>query len=94
MLLRCAGLCELCGKPLRARVERHHRKRKREGGDSYHNVVLLHPECHSYVHLHPAHARELGLIVSVYGDPLDAPMLQWGRRWIKLHDDGSWEHVT
>lgn len=47
----------------------HHRQRRRDGGHAIVNLLDLCRACHAHAHAHPAEARELGLIVSVYEDP-------------------------
>lgn len=91
MLAARAGLrCEWCGDPLTQGVERHHRQRRRDGGDRLSNIVLLHPVCHQWLTAHPAKARERGLIVSVYvPDPSTVPLFWQNLRWVLLGDDGT-----
>lgn len=92
MLLRArAGdRCEACGHPLRGRAERHHRQRRRDGGDRLANLLLLSPECHAWVTTHPDEARRRGLIVSAYeDDPAAVPVLHRGRVWVLLGDGGE-----
>lgn len=85
---RAAGACERCGHEC-GPVERHHRKRRREGGDSLENLVVLGRECHREVHAHPELARREGFIVSVSRDPADVPV-HWRRReWVLFTDDGG-----
>jgi hypothetical protein len=82
------GRCAWCGKPLVNDGVRHHRKRRREGGDRYSNVVLLHDACHAHVHAHPEAARALGVICPLDHDPTDWPWFDGaGVGWL-LDDDG------
>lgn len=47
----------------------HHRRRQGRGGaDTRENVVAICNPCHTWVHDHPAQARQLGLLV-FEGDP-------------------------
>lgn len=85
---RAGGACERCGKEC-GPVERHHRKRKREGGDSLANVVMFGRPCHTYAHAHPVEARRYGWIVSAYADPAEVPILWRSREWMTLNDDGT-----
>lgn len=85
---RAGGRCDCCGRPLVA-VERHHRKRRRDGGDRLANVLLLLPECHRRWTVQPAQAQARGLIVPVHADPLEVPVLWHGKRLVLLGDDGS-----
>lgn len=93
LLRRARADCECCGQPLNGRVERHHRKRRRDGGDRLSNVVMLLPEHHTYVTTHPAWAEERGLIVWVEGDPETQPVWWQGKRWVLLDDDGGMTDV-
>lgn len=88
LMARAGGACERCGHEC-GPVERHHRKRKREGGDSLANLVMLGRPCHAFVHAHPVLARQEGFIVSVSRDPEDVP-LHWRRRdWVILTNEGT-----
>ena len=80
------GRCLRCGGP---GTDVHHRRRRREGGHGVANLILLCRTCHSWAHGHPARARDLGLIVSVYGpEPTDIPIQAWNG-WMNLTDDGG-----
>ena len=69
------GYCRACGKALGAAGVVHHRKLRSQGGtDDLGNLAVLHTDCHLAVHANPAAARDAGLIVSAYADPLDVPM--------------------
>lgn len=85
---RCHSRCEVCDRMLIGSAERHHRQRREVGGDRYANLILIHPECHTWVHAHPYEAREKGWIVSAYADPLSVPVFSLGRWWV-LDDEGS-----
>jgi hypothetical protein len=85
---RAAGSCERCGKEC-GPVQRHHRKRRREGGDSLENLVVLGAPCHREVHAHPVEARRTGFIVSMSREPLDIPILWHLREWVYLTPDGD-----
>ncbi len=72
--------------------ERHHRKRRRDGGDTLANIAYLcgGPQgCHSYVHTHPAEARKFGWIVSVTKEPDQTPMLVWDKTWVQFDNQGN-----
>jgi hypothetical protein len=91
---RCGGRCECCGKPLNNRAERHHRIRRRDGGDRLSNLLTLLPECHHYWTEHPAEARDRGIIVrSEVRFPSTVPVLWQGRRLVLLDDEGGWTLV-
>lgn len=66
--------CERCGRPLTAgvRAERHHRQRRRDGGDRLANLLLLcnsaPARCHQHVTEHPREAVANGWIVPATGD--------------------------
>lgn len=80
--------CECCGQPLRGRVERHHRARRRDGGDRLANLVYLLPEHHAWWTDHPEEARARGLVVSAWRDPAGVAVLT-GRGWVYLDDRGG-----
>lgn len=93
---RAGGACERCGHEC-GKANRHHRKRRREGGDSLSNIILVGSECHAEIHAHPELARREGFIVSVSRQPEDVP-IHWQRRsWRTLHNDGTatqlWEEL-
>lgn len=57
-----------CGQSFR--TEAHHRRIRSQGGeDSEENLILLCPEHHTWCHMNPAEAAELGLIVRDGDDP-------------------------
>lgn len=85
---RAAGACERCGHEC-GPVERHHRKRKREGGDSLANLVMVGRPCHAEIHAHPVEARRQGFIVSVSRNPAEVPVMWRRREWMQLDDDGN-----
>lgn len=84
---RSGGVCEWCGSP--NQLERHHRKRRRDGGETFSNIVVLCRDDHRWAHEHPVRAREVGLIVSVSRDPEQVPFLSRRREWVWLREDGS-----
>lgn len=93
LLVRCGHRCERCGQPLtRENMERHHRQRRRDGGDRLSNLLALHSRCHAYITEHPAEARANGWIVPVGEDPTEVtvvlPGLTGTARWY-LRDDGT-----
>lgn len=86
---RAQGRCEFCGE-LRDRgdTERHHRMRRRDGGDRLANILLLHRRCHAWITEHPEAATRGGWIVPTWDDVLAVPVLIRGRRYV-LTDDGD-----
>lgn len=61
-------LCQWCRVPGGA-LDPHHRYRRSQGGrDTMHHLVTVHRICHSYIHDHPAEARERGFLVSDEAD--------------------------
>ena len=90
--------CLNCGNSLEV-VEgsRHHRQRRRVGGHTPQNIVLLCGSgttgCHGFMHANPAQARAAGYIVSALAaiDPVDVPVFTWPNGWVRLNDDGSFE---
>lgn len=88
LAIRCRGGCEKCGTTF-GPFERHHRKRRRDGGDRFSNIVLLCRNCHTWVTEHPAESRRAGWMVSVSRDPAVVPFLRVGNEWVLLDDDGG-----
>lgn len=90
-LYRRSGLyCECCGKDTYGvQTERHHRQRRRDGGDRLSNLLLLRRECHQYWTEHPTEAKSRGIIVPPWTDPADTPVLLRGTSWSLLTDDGT-----
>jgi len=84
--MRCGGACWWCLRPLENSADRHHRQRKRDGGDSYANVILLHPRCHNMghgsVHGNPDEAKERGFIVPPWSDAVTAPIFARNNWWL------------
>lgn len=71
----------MCLQTLREPVERHHRKRRRDGGDCYENILALHRKCHAWVTEHPEEATTRGLIVPTWAEPLSVPVLVGEQAW-------------
>lgn len=92
MLTRSHGKCERCGHDItgETRVERHHRMRRRDGGDRLANLLLLHSSCHKWVTEHPEESVTEGWIVQANGslDPADIPVRISGYLW-HLDDVGG-----
>ena len=86
---RAGGRCECCGDPLTGPVERHHRVRRRDGGDRLSNLLVLLRTCHAYWTQHPEEARANGIILSVGQDPATCPVLVGDRDWMLLDDEGG-----
>lgn len=89
---RSRGLCERCGDAPPA--ERHHRKRRRDGGDVLSNLLFLCSTCHRTITDQPesvTRARALGYIVPALGiaEPDDYPVKLWGTTWVLLDDSGG-----
>jgi hypothetical protein len=87
-------MCERCGQSLNGRGERHHRQRRRDGGDRLANLLLICTTCHGEITDKPeseTHARRLGYIVPALGiaTPDTLPVLLWGDTWVLLDDDGT-----
>ena len=98
LLARCGFRCERCGHDLGDQLERHHRQRRRVGGDRLANLLALHPRCHAYITEHPEEARANGWIVDAEGiggvapNPAEVPVRLPGlggtALWL-LDDDGG-----
>ena len=98
LMLRSNGRCERCGHDLTngyRPVSRHHRIRRRDGGDRLSNLLLLcgtgTTGCHGHVTEHPGEAYANGWCIRALGnqDPERVPVrLTDGRLWLLL-DDGS-----
>lgn len=88
LMARAGSACERCGHGDRG-IERHHRKRRRDGGESFPNLTALCPACHRWCHEHPALARKYGWIVPVHLDPVTVPMLWRSKEWVLLTADGG-----
>lgn len=88
--LRSGSRCECCGGRLYAgNIERHHRIRRRDGGDRLSNLLIIRRTCHQYWTEHPALARDRGIILLTTDDPETVPVLWRGREWSLLDDDGN-----
>lgn len=77
--MRCADRCWWCGRGLNGDGVRHHRMRRRDGGDRLCNIVILHTACHNIaplsVHQNPEVAMTRGFIVPSWADPATSPIL-------------------
>jgi hypothetical protein len=96
---REAQRCARCGVWVQSNGSRHHRQRRRTGGHSVVNLVLLCGSgttgCHGWIHSHPANARAFGYIVPTWVRDVAAipiciaspavPFVQW----VLLSEDGQ-----
>jgi hypothetical protein len=89
LLGRDGTRCAWCGLDLKGDADRHHRQRRRDGGDTVQNLVLLHHACHMDAHLHVGRARADGLIVPTWVAPEDAPVRMPGVGWCMLTVEGT-----
>ncbi|MEU5258960.1 HNH endonuclease signature motif containing protein [Amycolatopsis sp. NPDC021455] len=96
---RSDGMCEVCGRGKATNIQ--HRKNRSQGG-TWRVSNLLHvcgsgtTGCHGYIHAHPLKSYANGWSVRQARDPADMPALLWkhfGRHYVWLRDDGSWEPV-
>lgn len=89
LMRRCGGRCERCLTDVHpAYAHRHHRQRRRVGGDRLANLLVLCQSCHTWIHDHPRNAREHGWIVPASApDPGAVPVLLHGR--LRLLDDSG-----
>lgn len=80
VLHRSGGKCELHAPGCRGRAtEFHHRRLRRSGDHRYENCLHLCLACHTWVHDHPAAAKEGGWIVPQWLDPAAVTWRPWGR---------------
>ena len=64
VMLRCGGLCEICGQWMGDDVEIHHRKRRSQGGThALDNLMAIHSEEHHRIHANPYWALEKGYLL-------------------------------
>lgn len=91
LMQRSGGRCEHCGRrpnPGQG-FERHHRVRRRDGGDRLANLLLLLPSCHTYITEHPTEAKANGWIVEPTIDPETVPVRYQGGHLWWLDDHGG-----
>lgn len=88
----------MCGKQLPFNWALHHRKLRSRGGDnSPSNLVALHHECHNLgtdsVHLNPAKATELGLMVPSWEEPSACPVTLPDGSSVILTAEGTYKYL-
>lgn len=89
--------CIRCGRSLIVvSGSRHHRVRRRDGGHSASNLILVCGSgttgCHAWMHAYPLAARALGYIIPATWVGLDTeviPVFSRTRGWMQLKDDGA-----
>lgn len=94
VLLRQAGYCWWCLRPLGAQFAVHHRRLRKHGGtDELDNLLGLHHGCHNLgtgsVHLAPRLAYDTGFLVHSWDDPAEVPVTVKGMGEVLLHRDGT-----
>lgn len=89
LLGRDGSDCSWCGKGLRGDAHRHHRMRRKEGGDRLENLVLVHGACHAELHSQVWEARRRGFVVPTWSDPLAWPVHLRGIAWSWLNAEGT-----
>ena len=94
LFARSRGMCEICGD--KRPTERHHRRRRRDGGDRLANLLFVCTDCHRLITDHPeslTKARANGWIVPALAlsDVETYPVRLWDTTWVLLDDDG---HAT
>ena len=89
VLARDGDRCGWCGKGIRENPDRHHRKRRRDGGDVIENIVILHHACHMEAHNHPFEAKRRGFIVPTYANVIETPLDARGFGWCLLNAEGT-----
>lgn len=95
---RDARSCVRCGVSLEVvSGSRHHRQRRRDGGHSVENLVLLCGSgttgCHGWVHANPTRAIAVGLIVPTWVREIALVPVPTVSGWRRLHADGTAEDV-
>ena len=95
---RCKGYCEKCGLPLGDDWALHHRKLKSRGGkDEASNLVALHHACHNTgthsVHLNPAKAEKIGLMVRSWQEPAECQLTLPDGSIVTLTSDGMYQFI-
>lgn len=83
---RQGGQCARCGNRATAL---HHRKRRREGGHGYENLVALCNTCHTFVHANPVVAIEQGYIVPIHVEDIAAVPVKSFMGWVLFDSDGG-----
>ena len=70
---RSGGCCEAGIHPDcdGAAAHMHHRQLRRHGDNTAANLLAVCVYCHSWIHAHPAAARDFGLIVRSWENPAD-----------------------
>lgn len=83
--MTCGGRCVFCSEHLGNDGDIHHRKLRSQGGlDDEANCVLIHRACHSWAHLNPMSAYEIGWLVRGADDPAEVPVVA-GKPWQEQH---------
>jgi len=95
---RSKGYCEKCGLPLSHSWALHHRKLKSRGGkDEVSNFVALHHECHNLgtksVHLNPAKAESVGLMLGSWQNPAECPLTLPDGTYVILSNEGTYRYL-
>lgn len=76
------GICRRCGNQSDA-LQVHHRKLRARGGtDDVGNLIAVCPDCHHWIHMHPAESTAEGFMVASWDDPAGIAFLQHGTDWI------------
>lgn len=95
---RDKGRCALC-EGYASAVHWHHRRPRGMGGsrdpqtNSPANLILLHPDCHSWVESRREEALEQGLLVPQGRNPAEWAIDHAVHGICYLLDDGTWEPV-
>lgn len=94
VIQRAKGRCECCGIGLA--TDLHHRMRRRDGGHSPENSLLVDRTCHDRIHAHPGWSRDNGWIVgslSGFEETIAERPARIGGKWAYLLPDGTYEWV-
>ena len=76
VLERAASYCEACGWAAAGKMDLQHRRARKRAGradlDTAENIIVVHHDCHMWMHRHPDEARELGWTISEWDPRADA----------------------
>lgn len=83
---RDQGQCVRCGG--RA-TDKHHRKRRRDGGHAVENLISVCRACHTWIHAHPKQAVYEGFIIHFAEDNIASVPIRSFMGWVLLTSQGG-----